>query len=132
MYIRFVTPFRLRDGIDQGFFDEAYDLARGACADDSLRLAIRHELDWFDAELPAPAYRVFRVRSRKRWLAVGICWFRDDAREMIARAHGLAGLLRDCGVPIARLKTRHPGQILYRDDWQIVAKPEAETPTAWR
>jgi len=132
MYIRFVTPFRLRDGVDEGFFTEAYDRARDTCVDESLRAAIRHELDWFDEELPAPARRAFRVRSRKRWLPVGICWFRDDAREMIARSHGLAALLGDCGVPISRLTTRYPGQILYRDDWQIVAKPEAETPTAWR
>jgi hypothetical protein len=31
-------------------------------------------------------------------------------------------------VPIAKRATRRPGQILYRDAWQIVAKPEQATP----
>ncbi len=57
-------------------------------------------------------------RGRGRWRADGICWFVDDAREMIARAFGLAALIGECGVP-----TRHPGTVLYRDPWQIVAEP---------
>jgi hypothetical protein len=30
------------------------------------------------------------MKSRRRWRADGICWFVDDAREMIARAFALA------------------------------------------
>jgi hypothetical protein len=104
---------------------------RGACwvADDSrvheaLRNAVHEQLDWFAANLPSPKRRVFLVKSRGVWLSDGICWFLDDAREMIARGYALAGLLGECGVPVTRVATRTPGQILYRDEYQIVARPD--------
>jgi len=133
MYVRFIAPgAALSAGIDTGLFQPAIALWRDPHTPETLALAIRHELDWFNAELPAPARARFLVKSRGRWLAEGICWFRDDAREMIARAFALAALIEACGVPVTKRATRRPGQILYRDDWQIVAKPEAATPTAWR
>jgi len=60
-----------------------------------------------------------------------LCWFGYDAQEMVRRAFGLAGLLRDCGVIISKLATDRPGQIFYRDNYQIVAKPSAVTPLEW-
>jgi hypothetical protein len=124
MYIRFVGPWRGRRGSSLGMF-------RGACwvADDSrvheaLRLAVHEQLDWFAANLPSPKRRVFLVKSRGVWLSDGICWFLDDAREMIARAYALAALLGECGVPVTKVATRTPGQILYRDEYQIVARPD--------
>ncbi len=71
------------------------------------------------------------VKSRRRWRADGICWFVDDAREMIARAFALAALIGEAGVPARKVATRRPGTILYRDPWQIVAKPEETTPVTW-
>jgi hypothetical protein len=50
---------------------------------------------------------------------------------MIARAYGLAALIGEAGVPTRKVATRRPGTMLYRDAWQIVAKPEAATPTSW-
>lgn len=130
MYVRFIVPGReVRAGVAHGLFGPAYDLTRDPAAPESLRVAIRHELDWFEAQLPIPARDRFLVRSRKSWIAEGICWFRDDAREMIARAFALAALIAECGVPVTKCATRLPGQILYRDEWQVVAKPKARTPT---
>lgn len=40
------------------------------------------------------------------------------------RAYVMASLIEDCGVTVARQLSECPGQILYRDNWQIVAKPE--------
>ncbi len=71
------------------------------------------------------------MKSRRRFRPDGICWFTDSAREAIARAFAVAALLRDCGVPVAKVATHRPGQILYRDAWQIVAKPDEATPTTW-
>ena len=131
MYVRFIVPSRGRRGADHGLFRHA-----GFSADDgrvhaALREAIRIELDWFNANLPVPKRRVFLVKSRGRWLPDGICWFVDDAREMIVHSFALASLLRECGVAATKVATRRPGQILYRDAWQIVAKPEEGTPIAW-
>jgi len=131
MYVRFVVPWRGRRGVDYGLFWEARGHAEDSRVHAALRAAIRCELDWFNANLPVPKRRVFLVKSCGRWLPDGICWFVDDAREMIARAFVLAALLEECGTPASKLATRNPGQILYRDSWQIVAKPGRETPVAW-
>jgi len=132
MYVRFITPWwQVRRGIHYGLFGPAYECARHPEIPAMLRDAIWAEIDWFNANLPVPAGRSFLVKPRKRWLPDGICWFVDDAREPIARAFALAWLLKECGVQVTKVATHRPGQILYRDAWQIVAKPEAATPTTW-
>lgn len=138
MYVRFITPWwplvvargrRLPRGTDCGLFGPAYACARDAEVPAMLREALRAEIDWFEENLPVPSR--FRVKSRGRWLPDGICWFVDDAREMIARAFALASLIEEASVPAHKVPTRRPGTILYRDPWQIVAKPEAATPVTW-
>ena len=132
MYVRFHSPWaQVRHGIDYGIFRPAYACSRDERVPEILRLAIRHQLDWFEEHLPIPAWRSFCVRSRGQWLQAGICWFVDAAREPIARAYAVAGLLGECGVPVAKVATHCPGQILYRDHMQVVAKPDAATPTLW-
>jgi hypothetical protein len=131
MYVRFIVPQRGRRGVDLGLFRHAKFNVEDSRVHEALREAIRIELDWFNANLPIPRRCVFLVKSRGRWLSDGVCWFLDDAREMIARSFTLASLLRECGLPAAKVATSRPGQILYRDAWQIVAKPEEGTPIAW-
>lgn len=131
MYLRFVSPRpadRRRGAY--GIFDAAWDYAYGD-EDNAINMAIRRELSWFRRHLPVPAGRHFRVKSRTHWYEEGICWFRADAREMLHHAYILAALLGDEGMAIRRLRTDSPGQILYRDDWQIVAKPGEATPVHW-
>ena len=43
---------------------------------------------------------------------------------MVVHAYTLAALIEECGVPIERIWSRDPGQIIYRDPFQVVAKPE--------
>jgi hypothetical protein len=131
MYVRFIVPRRGRRGVDLGLFRHADINAGDSRVHEAVREAIRIELDWFNANLPIPKRRVFLVKSCGEWMADGICWFLDDAREMIARSFTLVSLLGECGVPATTVATRHPGQILYRDAWQIVAKPEEGTPIKW-
>jgi hypothetical protein len=146
MYLRFITPWwplgaargavrnRRRRGVDCGLFGPAYHCARDREeVPEVLRHALWAQIDWFEAHLPAPspADRAFCVRSKGHWRPDGICWFNHDAREAIARAFALAALLGECGVPARKVATRQPGTILYRDRWQIVAKPAAQTPTRW-
>jgi sulfur carrier protein ThiS len=134
MYVRFITPWwRLRRGVDCGLFGPAYWLAGDDDVPALLRDALQAEIGWFEDHLPVPrpVTRAFCVRSKKSWRADGVCWFNDGAREAIARAFTLAALLRKCGIPARKVATRRPGTILYRDAWQIVAKPAAGTPTRW-
>ncbi len=132
MYVRFVSPL-YADGRfgNYGLFRGAAWMSDASDTPDVLRQAMEAELEWFRDHLPVPRHGAFMVRSKRRWYYDGICWFRDDAQEMIARAWVLASLLRDCGVNISKLATDRPGQILYRDAYQIVAKPEAQTPVEW-
>jgi len=50
---------------------------------------------------------------------------------MINRAYYLRTLIGECGMIITTLKTKHPGHVLYKDKFQIVAVPSKFTPTAW-
>ena len=134
-YVRFITPWwRLRRvGADCGPFGPAYDAVWDPRVPRVLQDAIWQEIDWFEQNLPVPKPRkdAFCVKSRKRWYPDGICWFVAEAREMIAHAFVLASLLREVGVPVRKVWANRPGQILYRDPWQIVAKPTPTTPTVW-
>ena len=124
MYVRFIGPWRGRRGFRQGMFREAGWVVDDSRVNELLRIAVDQELAWFREHLPVPQRRAFLVKSRGEWLPDGICWFLDDARAMIARAYGLAALLGECGMPVTKVATRTPGQILYRDRYQIVARPE--------
>lgn len=124
MYVRFIVLGRGRGGVDRGMFCDVKSWTRDSRVHVALRDALRTEYAWFNANLPVPKARAFLVKSRGTWLADGICWFRDDAREMIARAFDLAALLGECGVEVTKVATKAPGQILYCDDYQIVARPD--------
>ncbi len=127
-YVRFITPWwRLRRHVDCGPFGPAYDALYERDVPEVLRVAIAEEIDWFERNLPVPRRDAFRVKSRRRWRAEGICWFVADAREMIAHAFVLAALLNEVGVPVRKVATHCPGTIFYRDPWQVVAKPRRET-----
>lgn len=124
MYVRFIvlTPDRRPA---PGLFRSGFHLEDDTALPEWLRLAAQEHYTWFNANLPVP--RRFTVVSRRRHVYAGICWFQPTAREHIARARELAMLIAEAGHPTTMVTTRHLGQVLYRDDFQIVAKPEART-----
>lgn len=130
MYIRFVAPVRLVEArADAGLFSILDEAERDA--PEWLRDAIEREVAWFNRCMPVP--RRFGVRTRKsdrRW--AGVCWFRPEAREELRRAYALASLLCEAGVSVARIKSRRPGDIVYRDDVQVVAIPRRGSEPVWR
>lgn len=118
MYVRFTVPVEhggtvTRMNIAPGPFRIASGLLlKGDRDSDPVVIALRRELDWFNDELPVP--RRFQVRARRVWWSDGVCWFRDDSREMLAHMHALVSLVEEIGVPVTRSWTRDPGQLLYR------------------
>lgn len=138
MYLRFTSSdavqLGLRGGkcVHRGIFGPAYRVRRDPAYPLYLRKAIHQELLWFEDKLPVPTGRHFYVRSRTWWRSQGICWFQDQAQDMISRAYGLQALLAECDILISSLQTDRPGQILYYDAYQIIAKPNADTPTVWQ
>ena len=137
MYLRFTSSdavdLGLRGGkaVHRGIFGPAYRVRRDSSYPLYLRRAVHTELRWFEDKLPVPPRGQFQVRSKTWWRAQGICWFKPEAREMIQRAFGLRAVLRECDILISDLRTDRPGQILYKDAFQIIAKPSANTPTVW-
>lgn len=124
MYVRFTVPGTVtRAHVAPGPFRAASHLYwDGDFDNDPVLIALRREIDWFNRHLPVP--RRLSVKARGVWWKDGVCWFRDDAREMLGHMQALVSLIEDCGVPVTRNWTRDPGQLLYRDRWQVVAKPE--------
>lgn len=131
-YVRFITPQRRlrRVDADCGPFGPAYDAVWDPRVPRVLQDAIWLEIDWFETNLPVPTPRkdAFCVKSRGRWYPDGICRFVAEAREMITHAFVLAALLRETGVMVRKVWDDRPGTVLYRDPWQIVAKPNEATP----
>lgn len=124
MYLRFTVPGTVtRARVAPGPFRIASDLYwDGTQEDDPVLVALRRELDWFNENLPIP--KRFGVVAKGVTWRDGVCWFRDDAREMLAHMQVLASLVAELDIPVTRHWTRDPGQVLYRDRWQVVAKPE--------
>lgn len=123
MYLRFTGPGTVtRARVAPGLFRTGNRTLWKRDRNDPVKIALRRELDWFNEHLPIPG-RFCVVAKGVEW-PDGVCWFRDDAREMVAHAYTLAALIEECGVPIERTWTRDPGQVLYRDRFQVVAKPE--------
>ena len=123
MYVRFIVlapkprrPF--------GLFRAETDLLEDPTLPDWLRRPIDEHFKWFNKNLRRPYNAVSR---RRRIHVTAICWFTPDAHAHIARARDLAWLIAEAGHPTAMIKTRHAGQIVYRDEAQIVAKPDPST-----
>ena len=128
MYLRFIvlTPHRRPA---PGIFSSPFDPEGDRALPEWLRLAAQDHFDWFNEHLPLP--KRLTIVSKRRKIYAGICWFQPDAREHIARARELAWLIEEAGLPTRELKSRNIGQILYRDPYQVVAKPERNTRAIW-
>ncbi len=122
MYLRFCTyiPCPEAPGAFDGLFCAAYDLRDSGETPAWLADAINHHIQWFNRELPKPARLGVKSRGVVGWQ--GVCWFKPQATECIDRARDLVALVQEGGVAIKCLKRRDPGEILYEDDFQVVAK----------
>lgn len=123
-YIRFATDRAApwTRGATFGLFGPAYEARDSGALPDWLRAAIGEEIGWFEANLAVPSR--FGVVTRRSDRAYGgVCWFRDAARDAIRHADTLAALVIEAGAPLTRLVSESPGDIVWRDDQQIVAMP---------
>ena len=131
MYLRFVLPWRDPNSrVEAGFFRAAYDMARRQDrVPEWIRAELSRELDWFDEELPVPC-RVCRSFKRRRTIH-GVCWFRPRADEAIDRARYAGWLMSEAGVSVREIRTSRLGEVIWRDDHQVVAKPDRGLPVAF-
>jgi hypothetical protein len=132
MYSRFVSPLRAYSrGVNWGIFQAAYACRDNENTPEYLHQPIVEEINWFKKNLTSPDSRFFDEGRVPKHIA-RICWFRANAREMIEHAYCLKFLLDEAGVFISVIKTKHPGVIHYKDEFQVVAQPEKSTQTHWR
>ncbi len=121
MYIRFVTGHIDRDsGLECGFFQATSGIRHGRWQIQTwLRAEIRRSLDWFEDNLEAPAR--FDPSTRKRRGHYGVCWFRPEATRHLTQAHHMAWLLNEAEIPVRMVRATNPGEIVWRDEHQVVA-----------
>ena len=53
----------------------------------------------------------------------GICWFKTNSAEHIARIWEMVQILERNGIYVKKIRTDRPGYLVYEDEWQIVAEP---------
>jgi len=117
-YIPFVVGSKDEDShVELGVFQAAIS----ALESKQITGSDANELDelgkWFDKNLERPA-----SFGRGKHL-LGICWFKSDASEHIARLWEMVGILERNGIYAKKIRTGKPGYVVYEDDCQLVAEP---------
>lgn len=128
MYIRFVmSELDTCSGAETGFFQPALAVKHSAIATEEwIRDEITGQIDWFNKHLDAPK-KLDRAAGRFGRIH-GVCWFRPEAGEAISLARYVAWLLTEAGIPILNHKRHSPGEVIWRDHMQVVAKPPRDLP----
>jgi len=122
MYLRFVTIWLDDDShMPAGIFTAAYLLDGDDELPDYARAMLVEILAWFDRHLVAP--HTFSRSPRAYGRNIGLCWFKDTARQHVERAFELMALLEDNNIFIEVVTADRPGFVVYEDDHQIVAEP---------
>ena len=126
-YVRFVTAYQdpsshsLQGIIHSVSFLRNYDFIHG---DEEIR--VDEAIDWLNIHLDVPPCLKQDDNAR------AICWFHPRARAPISIMWEIASVLREHGQYVTLITARDPGLILYRDRWQVVAKPRRKSARAPR
>lgn len=118
MLIRFTVLANDPDsGRASGVFVAAHTLREEGDLTVDEHRELRLALSWFNENLSIPA--VLKHIEHRR----AISWFKPAAAVAIQRMWQLKGLLDVHGYHVDVLRTTDPGNVVYEDDWQIIAKP---------
>ena len=117
MFLRFICAAdQARDPLVTGPFLTLGRLADQGRVEPHEAVWVAEVEDWFREHLPVPPFRAraFPVRA--------VCWFSGGRNVALARMWELVAFLRHKGVCMQLLRTGFPGNILYRDEFQVVAQ----------
>ena len=128
MYIRFVIHANdEHSGRRQGLFQAMATLEDSGALHDYEQARYDAIYTWFKKNLHKPTSF---SRSRKPHAKnVAISWFKDSAKEHIAKMHEVSHMLRSHGVEVEVIRSGKPGYIVYEDNHQVAAEPFQETTT---
>ena len=116
-YIRFQSQLINRGTPSKlGIFQTAYRVRDAHATRVHDANEINRHINWLKTHLRSPDLddaRDFRA----------IFWFKDTAHEPMKRIWAIKPYLEAHGHWIDVVKTSNPGQIIYRDGWQVAARP---------
>lgn len=128
MYIRFVIHANDEaSGRRQGLFQAMALLENSGTLHQFEEERYDAIYNWFKSHLKKP--RTFSRSRRPGAKNVAISWFKDTAREHIARMHEVSHILHAHGVEVEVIRSSRPGYIVYEDEYQAVAEPFQDTAT---
>lgn len=130
-YLRFVvSQLNSESGVEDGLFGAAYALRDRGVLSADLRSKLEDHISWFKVNLAIPS-RFNRSNSKGyyRRATRGISWFRDTAKEHIARMHDLKLIAEANGYVVSLITEDRIGYVVYEDENQVVAEPFADTKT---
>ncbi|MEM6797907.1 MAG: hypothetical protein AAF589_00195 [Planctomycetota bacterium] len=118
MYIRFTTQ-----AVDEeshsllGVFQSAFALRDSSELAEHEEVELNDALEWLEMHLKSPT--CLREPENRR----AICWFDPRAQKPMRFIWRVIQVLQEHGVFVEVHKTDDPGNVLYQDGWQFVAKP---------
>ena len=122
MFLRFIVDEVDRSSLaPAGVFVVEYRLREAHTLPRSDHQDLLEVLRWFGENLDTPEQ--FTTSGRASRLSRGICWFRPSAHDHIRKARELARVIDRHGIWVNMSKTRHPGYVVFEDEYQIVAEP---------
>jgi len=117
-YIRFVVGRQDEESrVEQGIFQAAAQALEWGTVIGSDAEELDDLRAWFNENLEKPT-SFGRGRS-----SLGICWFKTNASEHIARIWKMVQILERRGIYVKKIRTDKPGYVVYEDEWQLVAEP---------
>jgi hypothetical protein len=131
-YVRFVLGKRHpASGFPDGVFRTAYALVRDSGEiSQADREALKDQLIWFEEHLPVPKrFNKTISKGYYRRNTRGIAWFREQAVEHITRMNEIKRVFEANGHTVHMVREERVGYVVYRDDFQVIAEPFADTRT---
>ena len=118
MYLRFQGRVpNLGTASKLGIFQLAFELRDRIDLPDYVDHELQRHLNWLKTNLESPK------ALDKWWNYRAISWFTSSAKEPLDRIWAIKAILEDFGYHIDVVKTKDPGVVIYKDEWQVVAKP---------
>ena len=119
MYLRFTTlQVNSESNRKTGILVAAHELRDAGTLSKEDESLLNGTLKWFNEHLKIP--KLLSEAEHFRALS----WFKPEAEKPLQKAWGLKHFLEQHGIPIEVHKTQDPGNIIYSDGWQVVAKPK--------
>jgi len=100
-----------------GIFQRAFELRDSHNLPSYAYDELQTNLAWLKMHLKSPNV----LKDEKHYRA--IAWFKSQAREPLRRIWAIKAVLEEFGYHIDMIKSATPGQIIYEDGWQVIAKP---------